>query len=165
MSFKQPTNINEAVAVCTPIVNKLAHRWKRNHHHTFSDLQQAGFLGVCEAWNRFEGTKFQKNGYRFTTYAWWWIRACVRGEAIEYWNNDNNTVSENSILNNEMGKEINVDLMSALRAIERLPEDDRKIYMMRMEGATFDEIAEEIGETSLHKVRNRMVALNDQISI
>lgn len=158
-AYSNPTTIEEAVLICTPFVNKLAHKWKRNHYQEFADLQQAGFVGVCEAWNRFDLEK----DVRFTTYAWWWIRAYVREYAMKKWEYNNNTAVEEAMVYGDNGYEMDERLLSVLREIEKLPSRDRKMYQLRMEGYTFDEIAETMGEASLHKVRNHLQKINEQL--
>ena len=158
-AYSNPTTIEEAVLICTPFVNKLAHKWKRNHYQEFTDLQQAGFVGVCEAWNRFDLAK----DVRFTTYAWWWIRAYVREYAMKKWEYNNNTAVEEAMVYGDSGYEMDERLLSVLREIEKLPSRDRKMYQLRMEGYTFDEIAETMGEASLHKVRNHLQKINEQL--
>ena len=154
-----PTTIEQAITACTPFVNKLAHKWKRNHYQEFGDLQQAGFLGVCEAWNRFDLAK----NVKFTTYAWWWIRAYVREYAMKKWEYNNNTAVEEAMVYGDTGYQLDERLLSVLREIEKLPPRDRKMYELRMEGYTFDEIAETMGEASLHKVRNHLQKINEQL--
>lgn len=155
-AMNNPKNIEEAVLVCTPYVNKLAHKWKRNHFNEFCDLQQAGFVGVCEAWNRFDSEKSVK----FTTYAWWWIRAYIREYAMKKWEYNNNTTAEKD---NNDSYNINTDFIQLSRSVEKLSEDDQKLYMMRLDGFTFQQIADETGADSLHKVRNRLEALNAEL--
>ena len=156
----QPTTLNEAIIATTPIVNKLAHKWKRNHYGMFNDLQQEGFLGVCEAWKRFDPNA----GVKFTTYAWWWVRAMISGAAKSSWEYQNNTASEEAMVyGNQEEYQMSDRLMSILRQIEKLPSKDRKMYKLRMEGYTFDEIAEEVGMDSLHKVRNHINKINQQL--
>lgn len=157
-----PTTLNEAIEICTPIVNKLAHKWKRNHYQMFNDLQQEGFLGVCEAWARFD----PEAGVKFTTYAWWWIRAHIRSTAMGSWEYQNNTAREEAAAYSETETyEINDRLISVLRQVEKLPKQDRKMYQLRMDGYTFDEIAKEVGEKSLHKVRNHLLKINEQLDV
>ena len=162
-AYTNPTTIEQAVTVCTPFVNNLAHKWKRNHYQEFTDLQQAGFCGVCEAWNRFDGSEHQKDGYKFTSYAWWWIRAYIREYAMKKWEYGNNTAIEEAMVYGDNGYEMNDRLISALREIEKLPSRDRQMYQMRMDGYTFDEIAQTMGEDSLHKVRNHLQKINEQL--
>ena len=163
MSRPQPTNIIEAIEFCTPMVNKLAHKWKRNHHTMFKDLQQSGMAGICEAWNRFEDSQHQKDGYKFTSYAWWWIRAYIRDEAMNFWEYRNNTTGEEAMVYGDQGYEMDERLMSVLREIEKLPARDQQMYQLRMDGYTFDEIAEEMGVESLHKVRNHLQKINAKL--
>ena len=158
--MKQPQTLEQAIQMTTPIVNKLAHKWKRNHYGMFADLQQEGFLGVCEAWKRFD----PKANVKFSTYAWWWIRAHIRGMAMGNWEYQNNTASEAAMVyGNEETYEFSDRLLSVLRQIEKLPTNERQMYQMRMDGYTFDEIAKEIGADSLHKVRNSIMKINEQL--
>ena len=66
---ENPTSVDQAVRQCTRMVHKLAKKWTRDHYNEYNDIVQQGFMGVVEAWNRFEGTKYQKKGYKFSTYA------------------------------------------------------------------------------------------------
>lgn len=164
MKKPQPTNLNEAVEVCTQMVNKVAHKWKRNHYWMFSDLQQAGLMGVCEAWERFDGSEHQADGYRFTTYAWWWIRLRIKEEAERAWDFLNHTAVEEAGLN-ENGYEMDDRIIELTRKLDRLNKEDRQLYRMRMDGYTFQEMSDELGAKSLHDVRNRLNKISERIEV
>lgn len=153
----KPTTVEEAIKMCTPIVNKIAHKWKRNHYNEFHDLQQCGFMGVCEAYKRYE----EGHGTKFTSYAWWWIRAQIREYALTKWDYNNHTASDEFV--QDPGYELNTDIIDLERNLERLSKEDRKIFSMRMEGKTFDEIAKVTSHKSLHSVRNRMIEINTEM--
>ena len=162
-TYIQPTSMNEAVQMCTQMVNKVAHKWKRNHYWMFQDLQQAGLMGVCEAWERFSGSDHEKQGYRFTSYAWWWIRLRIKEEAERSWGYLNNTASEEAMVYGDIEYELNDRMISVLREIDKLPKEDREMYQMRIAGFSFQEIADEVGAKSLHKVRNHLIKINEKL--
>lgn len=165
-----PTTSEEAILVCTPFVNKLAHKWKRNHTNEFNDLQQAGFIGVLEAWQRFEGSDYQRTGkIRFTSYAWYWIRFMVRDHAMRMWNYKNHTTDKMAVEDYDVASySISDNEVQMLRNVEKLSKEDKKLYTMRLEGFTFQEISdmsEEADLDNLHKVRNRLQKLNKEMQL
>ena len=54
---------------------------KREKHRglDFADLVQAGFIGLMRAIDKFE----YRRGYRFTTYASWWVREAIHTAILE----------------------------------------------------------------------------------
>lgn len=163
-AFTNPTNLDEAVKVCMKIVYKQAHKWTRNHHQDRDDFIQEGLMGVIEAWNRFDGSEHQKKGYRFTSYAFLWIRAYMKPYAHKSWARMNNTASMDVNEYNVPSYSINEDKIDLDRQIEKMSADDQVIFTKRSEGYTFQEIATEIGAKSLHKVRGRFLEICESIA-
>jgi len=162
---ENPTSVDQAVRQCTRMVHKLAKKWTRNHYNEYNDIVQQGFMGVVEAWNRFEGTKYQKNGYKFSTYAWLWIRAYMKVYAENNWKRLNNTTP---LDNHEFHLEtyaIDENRIMLEAQIDKLMPEDRKIFNMRKEGYTFDEIAKETSFKNLHKVRNRFLEIVSEMEV
>ena len=88
--YKQPKTLDEAIKGLTPVVKKFARQYTRNHYHLYEDLMQDGFMGICEAWEKFDHTK----GASFTTYAWFYIRKKMQTTVDPFWKWDNKTVPE-----------------------------------------------------------------------
>ena len=154
-----PTNVDQACRQLTRMVHKLAKKWTRNHYNEYNDIVQQGFMGVVEAWNRFEGTEYQTKGYKFSTYAWLWIRAYMKSYAESNWKRLNNTtpidvhefhLETYSLDENQIFMDVSID---------KLPDADKQIIRMRKEGYTFQEIAKVTSFKSLHKVRNRFLEI------
>lgn len=57
------------------LVAKVAHRYCGVSSHQFRDLFQEGYFGLRRAVEKFE----PKRGYKFSTYAYWWIRRRIIG--------------------------------------------------------------------------------------
>ena len=154
-----PTTIDEAFKQCTSMVHKLAKRWTRNHYQYYNDFVSEGHIGICEAWKRFDGTDFQTKGYRFTSYAFMWIRAYMKDFANRLWKNFNNTkqTDDISIFDDHDTIEINTDVLDVKKKFLRLSTEDQMLVQMKTEGETFQTIADELGYDSLHKARNRYI--------
>lgn len=160
---ENPLNVDQAVRQCTRMVHKLAKKWTRNHYNEYNDIVQQGFMGVVEAWNRFEGTKYQDKGYKFSTYAWLWIRAYMKAYAENNWKRLNNTTPLDKHEFHLETYDIDENQIFMDVSIDKLPTDDRKIIKMRREGYTFQEIAECTEFKTLHKVRNRFLEICQEI--
>ena len=158
-----PTNVDQAVRQCTRMVHKLAKKWTRNHYNEYNDIVQQGFMGVVEAWNRFDGTKYQEKGYKFSTYAWLWIRAYMKTYAETNWKRLNNTTPIDVHEFRLETYDIDETAIFLEAEISKFQPEDRKIFDMRKEGYTFDEIAAETSFKNLHKVRNRYLELCEKI--
>lgn len=165
-----PTTVEEALKQVAPFVHSQAKKWARNHFHEYPDFVAAGYEGVLVAWNKFDGTKWQEQGYRYSSYAFWHIRERMSAYANKTWAYQNNTVSLSGTqsadefveLNSET-YEISTDLIDLKRSFEKLTEMDQKLVQMRCEGETFDDIATELGFKSLHEARNRFMKVTETL--
>jgi len=158
MALAQPNNLREAVEILTPVVRKLARKYTRNHYHVYEDLMQDGYMGICEAWEKFD----PKRNTKFTTYAWFYIRKRMQDTVTPNWKHDNNTrpldwSPEGSYTND-------FDLVAAKAEYEKLDSYSQKLIRMRMEGYTFNEIAKEVGAKSLGQVRNQIIDIQSRVS-
>jgi RNA polymerase sigma factor (sigma-70 family) len=158
-----PTTIEEAFKQCTPMVHKLAKKWTRNHYQYYNDFVSEGFIGICEAWKRFDGTDFQSKGYRFSSYAFMWIRAIMKDFANRLWKNFNNTTEGTEYNMDTDYYEISIDSISVKRNYEKLSKRDQEVVRMKTEGFTFDDIANKLGFQNLHKARHRYLELCEQL--
>jgi len=172
MSIKQkewtnPTNAAQAIQQCTKMVYKLAHKWTRNHRQDFNDLAQEGFIGTLTAWERFDGSQHQKDGYRFSSYAFLWIRHQQKAAAEKNWKRLNNTgffdVGDYESFGSEAadGYELNINQIDLDRMFEKLSDEDQTIFALRQAGHTFAEIAEKTESGTLHQVRNRFTDVSN----
>jgi len=65
-----------ALESCTGYYGQLSSKVARKYENlglSLLDLFSEGMMGLGQAINKFDPTR----GYRFTTYAWWWIRAAI----------------------------------------------------------------------------------------
>lgn len=160
---ENPTNVDNAVRQCTRMVHKLAKKWTRNHYGEYNDIVQQGYMGVVEAWNRFDGTEYQEKGYKFSTYAWLWIRAYMKAYAESNWKRLNNTTPIDIHEFHLETYDIDENQIFMDITIDKLAGDDQQIIKMRKEGYTFQEIASVTEYKSLHKVRNRFLEICQEI--
>ena len=158
MMKDKPATKDEACRGLTRMVGKVAARWTRNHKQDYYDFLQEGYIGVCEAYDRFDGSK----GAAFSSYAYLWVRHYIRQHALKSWKNKNNTASM-SYEDYNLGTVSydNIDTLSIERQINKMDKELQTIFSLRKEGYTFQEVADELGYDSLHKVRNKyMEAVN-----
>lgn len=160
--YKQPTTIEEAVKGLTPVVKKFARQYTRNHYHLYEDLMQDGFMGICEAWEKFDRTK----GASFTTYAWFYIRKKMQTTVDPFWKWDNKTVPEDWAP--DSGYEHNFDGFAAAQAFSQLNKYEQQLIMLRTEGYTFSEIAKTLNKESpqkksLNKIRSEILEIQDRL--
>lgn len=159
-----PKDELEAIQICMPFILKTAHKWTRNHRQLFQDFVSEGYCGVLEAFKRYKGTKYETQGYRFSSYAWLWIRVYQRDLAMRTWKFQNNTQQENDVNMDTKSYEMNIDHISAKNEFDKLEAVDQELVLMRMEGYTFEEVAEAQGFVNLHKARARYMELCEKIS-
>tara|TARA_R110000772_G_scaffold139394_2_gene248494 strand:- start:183 stop:686 length:504 start_codon:yes stop_codon:yes gene_type:complete len=154
-----PTNADEAVRQCTPLVKSLVKKWMRNHYGEYNDLMQSGYVGVMHAYSKFD---FKKN-VKFTTYAFFWIRAYVRLAAMSNWNVMNHTARLDKV---EWMAEAPGDMFrfaNYLNERRKMSPDDQQLLDWRAEGYTYSEIQEKTGASNLGVVRKRCIQLVEQI--
>ena len=156
-----PNNQTEAVQIALPFILKGAKRWCRNHHSYMDDFIMSGVEGALEAYTRYKGTEYEAKGYLFSTYSYFWIRAKQQELAIKTWKFMNNTKSvpedwdgfgesADSFL-------INTDFLDAKKEFEKMTSKQQRLIQMKMEGYTFEEIADELEYKSLHHARKEFL--------
>lgn len=160
--YENPKTANEAVRMMEKMCHKLARKWTRNHTSEYDDIYSEGMVGVVTAWNKFNGSEHQAKGYRFTSYAFMWARACMKGYAETNWKRLNHLkdgdISE-MFDREEFGYEPSEGTVDLQRRMEKLSDEDYTIFSMRTEGYTFKEIAKTLEKENLHQVRNRFLEL------
>jgi RNA polymerase sigma factor (sigma-70 family) len=160
---QNPTTIEEAFTLTTPMVHKLAKKWTRNHFQHYDDFVSEGYVGILEAWKRFDGTEYQTKGYRFTTYSWLWIRAMMKDYANRLWKYQNNTQTASETNMDNRTYELSIDAISVKVMFEKLTPEDQELLRMKMDGFTFEEIAGELGFETLHKARRQFLEVSESL--
>ena len=157
-----PTNADEAVRQCTAMVKSCVKKWMRNHYGEYNDLMQSGFCGVMHAYNKFD---FKKN-VKFTTYAYFWIRAYVREAAMKNWHVQNHSARLDKVdfmIEAPTGPEDMFRFANFLSARDKLSNDEKQVVDWRAEGYTYSEIQKMTGASNLSIVRKKCMDLVSQI--
>lgn len=151
-----PGNQTEAVQIVMPFILKGAKRWCRNHYSHIDDFVMAGIEGALEGYKRYKGTEYEQKGYKYSSYAYLWIRVKQKEYAEKLWSYMNSTASipDNWDGNTGDSYELDTDLIDTKRAFEKLSSEQQQLITMRAEGHTFDHIADELGYETLHQARN-----------
>ena len=155
-----PRTPEQAIEACMPIIYKVAHKFKRNHHQDFNDLVQIGCMGALHAFSKYEKAGYKKPGSKtptnkFTTYAYSWIWAEIKVAACANWERMNNTAALD-VEEYELSStcELNTDVLDRERRFAKLLPVEQKMWVMRVEGYTWDEISQETGFGTLSQCRN-----------
>tara|TARA_R110000772_G_scaffold2863_14_gene10535 strand:- start:5372 stop:5893 length:522 start_codon:yes stop_codon:yes gene_type:complete len=157
-----PTNADEAVRACTAMVKACVKKWMRNHYGDFNDLMQSGFCGVMHAYSKFD---FKKN-VKFTTYAYFWIRAYVREAAMKNWHVQNHSARLDKVdfmAEAPSGPEEIFRFANFMHFRSKLDPADAQLLDWRAEGYTYSEIQEKTGASNLSVVRKKVMDLVAQI--
>lgn len=157
-----PTSADEAVRQCTPLVKTLVKKWMRNHYGDYDDLMQSGFCGVMHAYSKFD---FKKN-VKFTTYAYFWIRAYVRLCAMNNWNVMNHSAALDKIEWMAESPNNPTDMFrfaNFMNERSKLDEESKQLLDWRAEGYTYSEIQKMTGASNLGMVRKKCMEIVDRI--
>lgn len=156
----KPASKDEACRKLTRMVGKVASKWTRNHKQDYYDFMQEGYLGVCEAYDKFDSSK----GAAFSSYAYLWIRHYIRTHALKSWDNKNNTAAlDYKDYNLGTVSYDSVDTISLEKQLSKMPKDVQQIFQLKKAGYTFHEIAEYEGHGNLHLVRNKYIGACEQL--
>ena len=156
----KPTRVDDAVKTLTPLVAKIARKFARNHIQDIEDLMQHGFLGVAEAYDRYDPNK----GSAFSSYAYQYIWVHIKEATVKNWKTYNNTASKpvDDYAHIEAATNDNDAVIDFKIKLDRMNNLERSIVKARAEGYTFNDIANALGslgtDMTLHQVRNTYMA-------
>ncbi len=132
--------MQELVEANLPLVVWVARKYRQNGM-ALSDIIQEGNIGLIKALNRFD----RRRGIRFSSYAFWWIRACIM-RAID---DQSRTIR------------ISVPALDKIRSLRRVG----YLYSNRLgRNATLEEIADET-DMPIEKVRALLETPNRTLSL
>ena len=87
---EKPKTQDEALQKMQKVIGYLASRFARNHRDRYEELFNEGVIGLCTAYNKYD----PKAGSAFSSYAYYWIYACIKSAAMKGWETMNNTSSK-----------------------------------------------------------------------
>ena len=158
-TYTPPQNIEEAIAEAMPSANKLVRKFTKTHYHLREDYMQEAMLAICKAWEKYDNTKSNK----FSTFAHFWIFAHVKDRALERWDEMNNEQEFNLDWHDKDGYTINDNFIDITRSVEKFSNKHQVVFERRMEGYTFDEIANQLGLNNLQQARNMYMEVQQQL--
>ena len=159
-----PKNETEAVQIAMPFILKGAKRWTRNHLSYMDDFIMQGVEGALIAYKKYKGTEFEEKGYKYSSYAYMWIRAQQQEYAGKLWKYKNNTATIPDNWDGGDSYEFDEEDIDKKRAFERLDKDQRRVVELRTKGYTFEEISSECGYKNLHEARKEYLKAVGELS-
>ena len=150
--YQKPTNIEEAILECAPVMNKFVRKYQRNHYQERADLMQCAYEGILIAWDKYckKGGTFNN---KFSTYAGYWIWHKCKEYAFGRWDHLNNEKELLVGIHDQQYEMDDIDI-DVERYLAKLNGTQRNVFSMRMAGETFQTISEHCGLKSLHEARN-----------
>jgi RNA polymerase sigma factor (sigma-70 family) len=155
----RPNRIEDAITAMDRTVFKIANKFKRNHQQDLQDLIQAGRLGICQAYDRYDPNA----GSAFSSYAYQYAWVHIKEYATRNWNTYNHTSGTPIEERNDLETApMTDDVLDFKVKLSKMTNTERAIVKARAEGFTFQQISEameKLGRTmTLHQVRNQYLA-------
>jgi RNA polymerase sigma factor (sigma-70 family) len=160
-NIRKPKNEMEALQTCERICIKWANRYSRGNRQLFDDLKQCGYMAVLEAFSRWDSNK----NNAFATYAytnvWHHTQHFINGQ----WEVFNKTTEFNAEKDGD-SYELSTDSIDTEKVVDRLDSTSREVFFLRMEGETFDNIANRLnGIRNLQHARNVYLEVQNKMEI